>query len=75
MTLTTCHPRFSARQRLVIHAALDGVGSAKTGGPDGPVALHEPRRATPHPEFALRPTARSTALRVAGDPICQASYR
>ena len=27
LTLTTCHPRFSARQRLVIHAKLDGAGT------------------------------------------------
>ncbi len=26
LTLTTCHPRFSARQRLVLHAALEGPG-------------------------------------------------
>ena len=25
LTLTTCHPKFSARQRLVIHAQLDGA--------------------------------------------------
>jgi sortase A len=25
VTLTTCHPRFSARQRLVMHAALVDV--------------------------------------------------
>jgi sortase A len=24
LTLTTCHPKFSARQRLVIHALLEG---------------------------------------------------
>ena len=24
LTLTTCHPKFSARQRLVIHAQLEG---------------------------------------------------
>ena len=41
LTLTTCHPRFSARQRLVIHAALNGVGLPKAGDPDGPDALHE----------------------------------
>ncbi len=41
LTLTTCHPRFSARQRLVIHATLDGPGLAKGGDPDGPDALHE----------------------------------
>ena len=29
LTLTTCHPRYSARQRLVIHAALDGGGDRK----------------------------------------------
>ena len=41
LTLTTCHPRFSARQRLVVHAALDGPGLPKAGDPDGPDALHE----------------------------------
>jgi sortase (surface protein transpeptidase) len=41
LTLTTCHPRFSARQRLVVHAALDGRGTSKTADPDGPPALRE----------------------------------
>jgi sortase (surface protein transpeptidase) len=41
LTLTTCHPRFSARQRLIIHARLDGGVIAKTAEPDGPVALTE----------------------------------
>ena len=36
LTLTTCHPRFSARQRLIIHARLDGGVIAKTAEPDGP---------------------------------------
>ena len=30
LTLTTCHPRYSARQRLVIHAGLDGGAIAKS---------------------------------------------
>jgi sortase A len=41
LTLTTCHPRFSARERLIIHALLDGRGTSKTELPDGPAALHE----------------------------------
>jgi sortase A len=41
LTLTTCHPRFSARQRLVIHAAMDGAAVAKATTPDGPPALSE----------------------------------
>jgi sortase (surface protein transpeptidase) len=41
LTLTTCHPRFSARQRLVVHAALDGEGISKNADPDGPSALRE----------------------------------
>jgi sortase (surface protein transpeptidase) len=41
LTLTTCHPRYSARQRLIVHARLDGTGSPKTELPDGPPALHE----------------------------------
>jgi sortase A len=41
LTLTTCHPRFSARQRLVIHASLDGGAIAKATTPDGPPALRE----------------------------------
>ena len=41
LTLTTCHPQFSARQRLVIHAALDEAGLPKAGDPDGPDGLHE----------------------------------
>jgi sortase A len=41
LTLTTCHPRFSARQRLVIHAALEGPGTSKAADPNGPSALQE----------------------------------
>jgi sortase (surface protein transpeptidase) len=40
LTLTTCHPRYSARQRLVIHARLDAAVS-KAEMPNGPAALHE----------------------------------
>jgi sortase (surface protein transpeptidase) len=41
LTLTTCHPRYSARQRLIVHARLDGAGIPKTELPDGPPALQE----------------------------------
>jgi sortase (surface protein transpeptidase) len=41
LTLTTCHPRYSARQRLIIHAGLDGGAIAKSAEPDGPPALNE----------------------------------
>jgi sortase (surface protein transpeptidase) len=41
LTLTTCHPRYSARQRLIIHAALDGAGTSKAELPAGPPALAE----------------------------------
>lgn len=40
LTLTTCHPKYSARQRLVIHAQLDGAQS-RADAPDGPDALRE----------------------------------
>jgi sortase A len=40
LTITTCHPRFSARQRLVVHALLD-VTVPKADSPDGPAALEE----------------------------------
>lgn len=40
LTLTTCHPRFSARQRLVIHAKLEGSGTSKAAQPQGPPELH-----------------------------------
>lgn len=40
LTLTTCNPRFSARQRLIIHARLEGRGTRKVDQPDGPPALH-----------------------------------
>lgn len=43
LTLTTCHPEFSARQRLVVHAALDGAAIPKAEAPEGPAALHEMR--------------------------------
>jgi sortase A len=41
LTLTTCHPRYSARQRLVVHAVLDGPGVTRAAAPDGPPALTE----------------------------------
>jgi sortase (surface protein transpeptidase) len=40
LTLTTCHPKYSARQRLIIHARLD-TASSKAALPNGPAALHE----------------------------------
>ena len=39
LTLTTCHPKFSAHQRLIIHARLDGAPLSKAAAPDGPAAL------------------------------------
>jgi sortase (surface protein transpeptidase) len=39
LTLTTCHPKYSAQQRLVIHARLDGAAVSKATTPDGPPAL------------------------------------
>ncbi|MCZ2835938.1 class E sortase [Modestobacter sp. VKM Ac-2985] len=41
LTLTTCHPKYSARQRLIVHAGLDGDPVAKVDAPDGPPALLE----------------------------------
>jgi sortase A len=41
LTLTTCHPRYSAQQRLVVHAVLDGPGVTRAQAPDGPPALTE----------------------------------
>ena len=39
MTLTTCHPKFSAAQRLIVHAALVGPPVSRAELPDGPAAL------------------------------------
>jgi sortase (surface protein transpeptidase) len=39
LTLTTCHPRYSAHQRLIIHAKLEGAGIRKADQPQGPAAL------------------------------------
>ena len=39
LTLTTCHPKYSAQQRLVVHARLDGAPLSKATAPDGPPAL------------------------------------
>jgi sortase A len=39
LTLTTCHPKYSAEQRLIIHAVLDGAPLSKASAPDGPPAL------------------------------------
>ncbi len=41
LTLTTCNPKFSAAQRLVIHAEMDGPPLPKAQYPDGPPALSE----------------------------------
>ncbi|MCO7221967.1 class E sortase [Klenkia sp. PcliD-1-E] len=41
LTLTTCHPKFSARERLIVHAVLDGDPVPKADAPDGPPALSE----------------------------------
>ena len=40
LTLTTCHPKYSAQQRLIIHARLDGAPISKAAMPDGPPALN-----------------------------------
>jgi sortase (surface protein transpeptidase) len=40
LTLTTCHPKYSARQRLIIHARQDGAPLSKATAPDGPPALN-----------------------------------
>jgi sortase A len=40
LTMTTCNPEFSARQRLVVHALLD-VALSKDVAPQGPAALDE----------------------------------
>ena len=40
LTLTTCHPKYSAQQRLIIHARLDGAPISKATAPDGPPALN-----------------------------------
>jgi sortase A len=39
LTLTTCHPKYSAEQRLIVHARLDGGPISKADAPDGPPAL------------------------------------
>jgi sortase (surface protein transpeptidase) len=41
LTITTCHPKYSARQRLVVHAVLDGGAISKAEAPNGPPALQE----------------------------------
>lgn len=41
LTLTTCHPKFSAQQRLIVHALLDGPGLPRSEYPDGPPAMTE----------------------------------
>lgn len=41
LTLTTCHPEYSARQRLIVHAVLDGGPIMRADAPGGPPALQE----------------------------------
>lgn len=38
LTLTTCHPEFSMRERLIVHALLEGTTS-KADEPTGPAVL------------------------------------
>ena len=38
LTMTTCHPKFSNRERLVTHALLDSA-VAKADEPQGPALL------------------------------------
>jgi sortase A len=40
LTMTTCHPEFSDRERLVVHALLD-IEVSKSDAPQGPNALDE----------------------------------
>ncbi|RFU20206.1 class E sortase [Geodermatophilus marinus] len=40
LTMTTCHPKFSTRERLVVHAELEG-SVPRTDAPQGPAALQE----------------------------------
>lgn len=39
LTLTTCTPKYTAEQRLIIHARLDGEPVSKATAPNGPPAL------------------------------------
>ncbi|MGY1683242.1 class E sortase [Geodermatophilus sp. SYSU D01176] len=39
LTLTTCHPEYSARQRLIVHAVLESGPVPRAAAPDGPAAL------------------------------------
>ncbi len=41
LTLTTCHPKYSAKQRLIVHAVLEGGPILRADAPDGPPALQE----------------------------------
>ncbi|NEK60045.1 class E sortase [Geodermatophilus sabuli] len=40
LTLTTCHPEYTARERLIVHATLES-SVVKLDDPDGPDALRE----------------------------------
>ncbi len=42
LTLTTCHPRFSAAQRLVIHADYEGASRIAATGSGGPAPREVP---------------------------------
>ncbi|SET47789.1 class E sortase [Geodermatophilus poikilotrophus] len=39
LTLTTCHPEYSARERLIVHAVLEGGPVGRAEAPEGPPAL------------------------------------
>ena len=39
LTLTTCHPEYSARERLIVHAVLEGGPVSRAAAPEGPPAL------------------------------------
>jgi len=40
LTLTTCHPKFSAAQRMIVHAVLAGPPVSRAELPDGPASLN-----------------------------------
>jgi sortase A len=64
LTLTTCNPRFSARQRLVVHAAL--VASSLTHPTTAPVVVKAKPKAKTHETLATESTGSWPAAIILG---------
>ncbi|MGH2759290.1 MAG: sortase [Actinomycetota bacterium] len=69
LTLTTCHPRFSAAQRLIISADYEGaslVSAAPRPAPSAPIPRSDPQAVVPPDVLLLASIALASALGALG---------